>query len=59
VLSGSYMGYTVCEWYKEQVSRYHIVRQTNMVSVQWIFPNQLKPLFKSQCHKKIDDSKMD
>ena len=59
VLAGSYMGYTVCEWYREQVSRYRIARQTNLISVQWVFPPQPNKLYRSQCLEKIYDAKMD
>ena len=59
VLAGSYMGYTVCEWYREQVSRYRIARQSNLISVQWVFPPQPNKLYRSQCLEKIYDAKMD
>ena len=58
-LAGSYMGYTVCEWYKEQVARYYRSRQRNLISAQWILPDRLNNLCKSQCLKKISDAIMD
>jgi len=58
-LAGSYMGYTVCEWYKEQVSHYYRARQTNLISGQYLYPVQLNKFCRSQCLEKISDVKMD
>ena len=59
ILAGIYMGKSVCEWYREQVSRYHIARQTNLISSQWDVSFQLRKLCRSQCLERISDAKMD